>query len=334
MLIGTAARGRAWRLVMKNLRSVCALSMVAFVLALGSCSEKSDDGGASDGTESGSGDGSGTGDGGGDDGGDDGDDDGGTGGTGGGDDGQTDDGDDGGTGSGSDGGAFIAEPDGGVVGQCDPGLQDCPNPDEKCTSYATEPGTCCVDANRCVPIIGDGQAGDDCTRTDENDTCDKGFFCTTQTSAGTGDGYCEEYCVANDPASCESGGTCIPYNDGVHPLCRVECDPLLQDCDVGYGCYAAFDMFVCGKPAHDPGEGQDDGECYTTRSCEPGLACVNADATANCDTGSCCTPFCDLSQGTVDNPTCTEPTEQCVAWFEAGQAPPGYEDVGACTIPQ
>ena len=43
-------------------------------------------------------------------------------------------------------------------GGCNPGLQDCPE-GEKCTAYVTTPGYCCVDANKCVPIIGDGQLG-------------------------------------------------------------------------------------------------------------------------------------------------------------------------------
>jgi hypothetical protein len=231
-----------------------------------------------------------------------------------------------------DGGAFIyGEPDGGVVGQCDPGLQDCPNPDEKCTAYVTEPGYCCVDANKCVPIIGDKTFGELCDRTEENDDCDKGLFCMAKSSGSTGQGVCLEFCVPNDPGSCESGGECRPLNDGVLPLCETRCDPLQQDCPPQTGCYAGFDILVCAVPAHEDGKGNDGDECYAVQDCVPGLICVNAESTAGCAADACCTPFCDL---TGPDTQCTDPAEECVSWFEEGEAPPGFDHVGACLIPQ
>ena len=230
------------------------------------------------------------------------------------------------TGNGSAG--FIDPPDGGVVGQCDPGLQDCPNEDEKCTGYVTMPGDCCVDANHCVPMMGMKQFGEPCTRVDGNDDCDKGLFCMTKTSGSTGEGICLEYCVVDDPNSCVNGGTCLAFNDGALPLCQQECDPLLQDCQGGQGCYPAFDSFVCAVPNLDQG-GADGDPCYTIQSCQKGLACVSADVLSDCQDTACCTPFCDLN---APDP-CTMP-EQCVAWFDMGMAPPGLEDVGACLVPQ
>ncbi len=225
-------------------------------------------------------------------------------------------------------GGFIARPDGGVEGQCDPGLQDCPNEDEKCTGYVTMPGDCCVDANHCVPMMGVKQFGEPCTRVDGNDDCDKGLFCMTKTSGSTGDGICLEYCVVDDPGSCANGGSCLAFNDGALPLCEQECDPLLQDCQGSQGCYPAFDRFVCAVPNLDQGGGDGD-PCYTIQSCQPGLACVNADALSDCGDTACCTPFCDLN----DADPCTQP-ETCTSWFEMGMAPPGLENVGACLIPQ
>jgi len=230
-----------------------------------------------------------------------------------------------------DGGAFIyGEPDGGVVGQCDPGLQDCPNPDEKCTAYVSEPGYCCVDANKCVPIIGNKTFGEICERTEENDDCDKGFFCMAKTSGSTGQGVCLEFCVPNAPDQCQFGGACMPFNDGVLPICETECDPLLQDCPEEWGCYAAFDIFVCATPGHEDGEGFDGDECYAIQSCVPGFECVVGDATAGCTGEACCTPFCDVNG---DASQCPEPTEECVPWFEPGQEPPGLDNVGTCQIP-
>lgn len=249
------------------------------------------------------------------------------------DDGATSDGD--GTTS-DDGDAGFIEPfDGGIGEPCDPTAQDCPNPDQKCTAYSTQPGDCCVDANKCVPIIGDGKYGDPCTRTEDNDDCDKGLFCMTKTTGGTGSGVCLEMCRPGDPDTCTmSGGECISSGDGVLPLCGQRCDPLLQDCPERFGCYAMYEWFVCWPPGHDAGEGRDGDDCYTLQSCMPGLVCVSSDVLADCTASdACCTSFCDSSQGTVANPACTHPDEECVPWYEAGMTPSGYEDVGACLVP-
>ena len=201
----------------------------------------------------------------------------------------------GGTSAGSTTMSFVLEPDGGVVGQCDPGLQDCPNPDEKCTGFVTMPGDCCVDANHCVPTMGDKTFGENCTRVEGNDDCAPGLFCMTKTSGSTGDGICLEYCVVDDPDSCENGGSCLAFNDGALPLCEQECDPLLQDCQGNQGCYPAFDRFICAVPFLDQG-GSDGDPCQTIQSCKPGLACVNADALDGCAGNACCTPSCDRNE--------------------------------------
>jgi hypothetical protein len=312
------------------MRRCCgSLSNASLVVALAlggvACAEK-DNGGSGGGEETASDDGSGTDDG---DGGD-----GGSGDDGGGDDGESGDDGTGGDGSGDtgsdgDGGAFIAEPDGGVVGQCDPGLQDCPNPDEKCTAYVSEPGGCCVDANKCVPIIGNKQVGDLCTRTEDNDDCDKGLFCWTKRTGDTGAGVCWEFCVPEAPDQClGDGGTCMSLNDGALPLCMTECNPLTQDCTADRGCYPAFDTFVCARPAHDEGMGNDGDQCGVVPGCKPGLVCVDTSVLDGCASGACCTPFCDLT----DPDPCATP-EECTPWFNEGEAPPGLEDLGACTIP-
>jgi hypothetical protein len=246
---------------------------------------------------------------------------------------------DGGTGDGDtsegDGGVFIGAPDEGAVGDCDPGLQDCPDPNEKCTAYVTEPGYCCVDANKCVPIIGNKTFGDICERTADNDDCDKGFFCMTSTSGSTGQGFCLEFCVPGDDTTCEHGGTCQSFNDGVLPICEEECDPVLQNCPNDMVCVWAFDIFICAYSG-EPGTGDYGDDCYTVQSCLPGLVCVSADAYGPDCTGgdACCTAFCDINDGGAGNPRCINPAHECVPWFEAGQAPQGYEHVGACMIPQ
>ncbi|MCX4245871.1 hypothetical protein [Paraliomyxa miuraensis] len=221
-------------------------------------------------------------------------------------------------------GSFLLPPDGGVVGQCDPYLQDCPK-GEKCTSYVATPGQETVDATKCVPIIGDDLWGEACERFEDNDTCAPGYFCMTDVSGHTGMGTCLEYCSVEVP--CENGGECFPFNDGVLPVCEVLCDPILQDCPAGQGCYAAFDNFVCAMPGAPAGQGGDGDPCYTIQSCDPGLICRGGTAGCPMD-GACCTPVCELS-GPPDQ--CTDPAEDCVPALD--DPPPGLQDVGYCGVP-
>lgn len=222
-------------------------------------------------------------------------------------------------------GGFLMPPDGGVVGQCDPYLQDCPR-GEKCTSFVSTPGQETVDATKCVPIIGDDLWGETCERMAENDTCAAGFFCMTDVSGHTGEGTCLEYCSVGVP--CTFGGECFAFNDGFLPVCEVLCDPILQDCPAGQGCYAAFDNFVCAMPGAAEGEGNDGDACNTVQSCNPGLICRGGTAGCPMD-GACCTPVCEIS-GPPEQ--CEDPSEDCIQALD--DPPPGLEDVGYCGVPQ
>ncbi len=243
--------------------------------------------------------------------------------------------DDNGNGSGNDdsnetmaddtAGGFVMPPDGGVVGQCDPFLQDCPK-GEKCTSYVTEPGGRTVDATHCAPIIGDDLWGEPCERFEDNDTCAAGFFCMTDVSGHTGIGSCLEYCSPGTP--CEFGGECFAFNDGALPVCEITCDPILQDCPMGQGCYAAFDNFVCALPGAPDGQGADGDPCFTIQSCNPGLICRGGTAGCAMD-GACCTPVCELS-GPPEQ--CEDPSESCIQALD--DPPPGLMDVGYCGVPE
>jgi hypothetical protein len=237
------------------------------------------------------------------------------------------------TGEGMDtsGNDFVVLPDGGATNTCDPAEQDCPE-GEKCTGVVIEQGACCVDANQCVPIVGDKQVGDPCVRTQDNDDCAEGLFCMTKTSGSTGDGVCLALCDAADQDCAEDGlpdATCVSFNDGTLPLCQDDCDPLVQDCDPTLGCYGVGTQgFVCSLPGFEDGLGNDGDMCFTIQSCKPGLQCTASEALDGCAAARCCTPFCDLAEADP----CTAP-EACVAYFEAGTAPPGYENVGLCVIP-
>lgn len=226
---------------------------------------------------------------------------------------------------------FVPEVDGLNTNTCDPGLQDCPE-GEKCTGYVVQPGYCCVDANKCVPVTGDKQLGDPCIRTEDNDDCDAGLFCMTVTSGSTGDGVCLAFCDVATQDCGEDGlpdATCIAFNDGTLPLCQDSCDPITQDCAGSLGCYGVGNQgFVCSVPGFEDGAGNDGDECFTIQSCKPGLGCTNADVLSDCAAARCCSPYCDLS----DPDPCVQP-EECVPYYEQGTAPPGYENVGICAVP-
>lgn len=226
---------------------------------------------------------------------------------------------------------FVPMVDGISTNTCDPAEQDCPE-GEKCTGYVVEPGYCCVDANKCVAVIGNGQLGDPCVRTEDNDDCDAGLFCMTVTSGSTGDGVCLAFCDVGAQDCSEDGlpdATCIAFNDGALPLCQDSCDPIVQDCGGQLGCYGVGAQgFVCSVPGFEDGLGNDGDTCFTIQSCKPGLGCTAAEVLEGCAGSRCCSPYCDINE---PDP-CTSP-EQCVGYYEDGTAPPGYESVGLCAVP-
>ena len=143
-----------------------------------------------------------------------------------------------------------------------------------------------------------------------------------------------EFCDPEEPDACVgSDRDCVFDANFILSLCHTRCDPLLQDCEAPFACYLVHAAFVCGYPLHPPDAGHDGDECYLTQDCRPGLMCVNSDVLGDCISDYCCTPFCDVTLGTTDNPLCTDPTEECVPWFPPDETPTGYENVGACAIP-
>ena len=230
-------------------------------------------------------------------------------------------------------------PDGGVAGMCDPMLQDCPE-GEKCTAYSTDgdgPPAAPWNANKCVPATGSGQEGDSCDieggKYTGMDNCDVGLICLQTDDDGKG-GACVSFCESGMTCA-NPDAQCAVYNDGSLPICLVTCDPLLQDCPAGQGCYAAAGggAFICFKFSGMPGEGLQGDECNYVNACSPGTACLTPDSVSGCGAqGGCCSPYCDLTDPNAD--AGCQQGEMCVAWFEMGMAPPGFEDVGVCAIPQ
>ncbi len=229
-------------------------------------------------------------------------------------------------------GGFIVMPDGGVAGQCDPKQQDCPE-DEKCSAVSDTPGEP-WGLNKCVPKTGDSQVGDPCDIVDGKytglDNCDVGLICLLTDDEGLG-GACVEFCDVSDQCP-KTGAKCVVYNDGSLPICLVDCDPLIQDCPEGQACYnSAGDAFVCFKESAMPGEGAPGDECSYINQCQKGSFCANPASLSECGAQSgCCTPYCPVDGG---NEPCN-PGEDCVVFFVEGMAPPGYENVGVCVVPE
>jgi hypothetical protein len=225
------------------------------------------------------------------------------------------------------GGLFIDEDLAGAVSECDPFLQDC-HDGEKCVPYGSTGGN--WDANKCVPILGDGAAGDTCTYTnitDATDSCDADTHCWDVMNVdGELIGICTEFCKGSpDNPQCGPGTSCLIANDGSINLCITTCDPLLQDCGTGLACFWANGAFNCIFTTQDIPVGE---ACGFINDCQAGNICLSADAIPNCNGSACCGAYCDLTE-----PFCEQAQTECVSFFEEGQAIPGYEDVGVCVLP-
>jgi hypothetical protein len=295
-------------------------------LAFSNGCAKEDDTASGDGdgdtsTDSGDGDGDGDGDGSGD-----GDGDGDGDGTG---DGDGDgDGDGAGDGDGDgDGATFVPENDGAVSPTCDPFLQDCAD-GEKCVPYQSVGDT--WDSNKCVEVKGNGAEGDSCIYDGKEagtDDCDAQTLCwMTQIVDGEEIGVCTPFCEgnANNPI-CDPGLSCGISNGGSINMCVPNCDPLLQDCTEGNGCYWANTQFLCIHETDNIAEGE---PCGYINDCAPGNLCASAESLPSCAGASCCTGWCDLGDA-----SCQIAGTECAAFFAEGEAPPGLDHVGVCVIP-
>jgi hypothetical protein len=213
--------------------------------------------------------------------------------------------------------------------------QDCPD-GSKCMPWANDGGSAWNDA-RCSPLDpSPALPGDPCEVEGSSvsgvDDCDIAAMCWN-VDAETNEGTCVSFCAGSEVApSCEDpAAACSISNEGVLALCLPVCDPLAQDCSVGQGCYpqGGGSGFVCSPDASDGG-GVYPLECAYVNGCAPGHACLDDVALPAC--GSyCCAPYCDTSISDVC--PSIDPALQCLPWYEADQAPPGYEHVGVCGTP-
>lgn len=240
----------------------------------------------------------------------------------------------------TDASSGTTEDTGAVGGMCDVYKQDCPK-GQKCTGYGP-PNTFVPIGVKCVPeaenpvpldepcVVGGNGLGDD--------NCIEGSVCLDLDYDGNG--FCLQYCGGSkDMPDCGSDTkTCVQLFFGFDlGNCFNKCDPLIQNCKDGEGCYMDSTTignsgFVC-MPVSVEGLGLGFGDaCIGWSSCVPGYACVFEQFVAGCDKGLCCTPWCDI---TDMNPCAQfDPSMECIAWFNGVTPPPGLENVGICGVPQ
>jgi hypothetical protein len=125
--------------------------------------------------------------------------------------------------------------------QCDPFLQDCPE-EEKCVAYASPRADGIFDCVKCVEILGDGEPGEPCVyggTLEATDDCGPASYCFNVMDVdGQSIGECMPFCEGTpDDPICPMGTDCLIANHGDINLCVATCDPLMQDCAPGLGCF-------------------------------------------------------------------------------------------------
>jgi len=239
----------------------------------------------------------------------------------------------GGTDSDTDCNFIDCDSSGGGEPQCDVWAQDCPE-GEKCAGYSSN-GNNSWDANKCVAVDpAPDSPGAECTvelsGVSGIDSCGPSSMCW-DVDFETNEGVCVEYCEGSkESPTCAAGKSCAILNDGVLILCLDQCDPLLQDCPGDDACLPNGESFICVLDASGPDLGAYADPCEYANSCDPGLVCMNPEYVEDCPAAGCCSPWCDID---VPN-ECPGDTQDCIPWYEEGMAPPGYESVGVCGIPQ
>lgn len=210
-------------------------------------------------------------------------------------------------------------------GMCDTYLQDCPD-GEKCMP----PPPMSTQSAMCAPASSDPLAdGDPCNFAPPPaiDECEVGSICTPiDMVAGTG--VCTALCAGSptEPECPQSDQVCTV--NIIPALCAEVCNPLSPACanqricaPLGgwdFGCIPDAPMdFGIGEPCTNPGE------------CGAGTVCLSASEVPGCTASRCCTEYCDLSDTSF---VCSLAGQTCQAWNSA-TPPPGYENVGACSVP-
>ncbi|WP_157595563.1 hypothetical protein [Plesiocystis pacifica] len=226
-----------------------------------------------------------------------------------------------------------------------PPLPDLPQPECSPTKLdACDEGFKCsyvVDAlgptNRCVPILGDKQAGEGCEQIEDSDDCDLGHLCWGTEADGSA-GICVAFCTVQ--LSCgDEDHVCSMSTNDLLPLCLERCHPLDADpgCPEGWGCYPDPDKrWSCDRDRS--GEAGVHGDpCECLNCCDPGLMCaagklVDAEGCGEGGAVGCCAQICDRMDGMPLDDACPTESESCRAFYSQNNLLLGYEQVGICEL--
>jgi hypothetical protein len=237
---------------------------------------------------------------------------------------------------------FVPMPDVGLDDECDLFTQSCP-PGLKCMPWAND-GSEAWNATACKPLVDDPVGIDEACHVEGSSTsgiddCARGAMCW-DVDPETNQGVCIPFCVGTeDTPICEDPQRACRVVAYGFWLCHPSCDPLDQDCPAGATCLPdspeSTAPWEC-RPDASGITGAYGDPCEFFNVCDPGLVCASWGAAPGpCEAASgCCTEICDLADplgamqcaGAADG-------QQCLPWYEAGEAPPGYESLGICTLP-
>jgi hypothetical protein len=225
---------------------------------------------------------------------------------------------------------FLVMLDGGGVDECDVFTQDC-DAGEKCAAWASDGGSA-WNATKCVPVMGDRKPGEPCTVVESAvsglDDCIKGAMCFDVDAEGHGE--CVALCMDEAmPVCADPGSSCYISGDGVLNLCIPTCDPLIQDCPADEVCLPLYWPYSCNDDlSGDLGAAFD--ACEFVTSCDKGLLCLSPQAATECDQDAdgCCLPMCSIAEAGAG---CPGAGQECLPVYDP--QPPGYEDVGYCSLP-
>lgn len=210
--------------------------------------------------------------------------------------------------------------------------QDCPE-GYKCTIWASDGGSG-WDDTRCVMVDPNPKPpGEVCVALDGLtgiDNCELGAYCW-DVDPQTHEGTCISFCAgtSQDPI-CEAGYACISLQRGGADagICFPGCHPLEYDCAADELCIPAWGGWQCAPDSSGDAGAYGD-LCEFINACDPGLVCFGAEYLPGCEGSGCCTPLCQLGAPN----TCPGENQVCIPWYDDGEAPEGYEDVGVCGIP-
>jgi hypothetical protein len=216
--------------------------------------------------------------------------------------------------------------------ECDPRRSDDCEDGFKC-SYVVDPEFGPI--NRCVALLGDALAGEPCELIGESDDCANHHICwatDTDELAGVCVSFCSSMLTCQNPLD-----TCSVSNGDLLSLCLPKCDPLVQDCAPGWGCYADdYKRWACDRDRSGNG-GAHGQPCACLNCCDPGLMClagalVDAESCGPEGSVGCCGQVCMLGEVRPAEPVCPTELEQCEPFYPSDEVLMGYGHIGICRL--